>query len=556
MPKEPGSASSFAKVLGVRLRETSTLAAVLDLLVEAKHQCLPRALVVEILNKLAKQADSEGGTQAAIQAGEWLLESALALNGGKPLESAVTSMVRLCCASGAQRRALTLVEEAQAAGMQPRLRTLGAVLAKAAENQDRETCDRIWAEIPHKGLQPQEFEFAAMLRSLRGSPKAQYRILEQILVDRPLPSDPPLIEEIAMAFGVEGVAALRKANPPYAVGREEEGLSWHVGWTRVDSTGTCELSGCKLRALDVSTEEEEELIAYAARLANDSGSNRNFIRFQRWLAEQSPWDVIVDGANVGFNNQNREGGHFQYQQIHTLVRRLRAEGKRVLVVLHPKRLKEDADLSIQRVKRRKLRQVSPCNKEDKLPTSGSEEIDSVEKESGLHSSYDRFEDIEYPHDPITDAELEAAKDSPLDIIRTWKEWGVLLRVPVHDCDDWYWLYAALDSARRGKKHVQVVSNDTMRDHHWRMLGHRSFLRWQDRHMTRVLVWSELQDYRVVFVPPQPFSLQAQVSNDHKAWHFPVPNIKSRAEQLSSGKPVPVKQIKAAEHHWLVAWQGK
>lgn len=548
MPKEPGSASCFAKVLGARLRETSTLDAVLDLLVEAKHQSLPRALVVEILNKLAKQADSEGGTQAAIDAGEWLLKNALALNNGKPLESAVTSMVRLCCASGAQRRALTLVEEAQAAGMQPRLRTLGAVLAKAAENQDRETCDRIWAEIPHKGLQPQEMEFAAMLRSLRGSPKDQYRILEQILVDQPLPSDPPLIEEIALTFGVEGIAALRKANQSHAIGREEDGLRWNVGWTKVDATGTCELSGCKLRALDVSVAEEEELLSYAARLANDSGSNRNFVRFQRWLAEQCPWDVIVDGANVGFNNQNREGGHFQYDQIHTLVKRLRGEGKRVLVVLHPKRLKEDADLSIQKVKRRKLRQVSPS-------ASGSEsgDVENMERDS----SYDRYEDIEYPHDPITEAEQEANKDSPLDIIRTWKEWGVLLRVPVHDCDDWYWLYAALDSARRGKKHVQVISNDTMRDHHWRMLGHRSFLRWQDRHMTRVLVWSETADspdYTVVFVPPQPFSLQAQVSLDRKAWHFPVPNIKSRAEQLSSGKPVPVKEIKAAEHHWLVAWQ--
>lgn len=37
------------------------------------------------------------------------------------------------------------------------------------------------------------------------------------------------------------------------------------------------------------------------------------------LALQDPYDVIIDGANVGFNNQNHEGGQFQYHQIDAVV---------------------------------------------------------------------------------------------------------------------------------------------------------------------------------------------------------------------------------------------
>eukprot|EP00971_Amphidinium_carterae_P278919 5537075-Amphidinium_carterae.1 len=114
----------------------------------------------------------------------------------------------------------------------------------------------------------------------------------------------------------------------------------------------------------------------------------------------------------------------------------------------------------------------------------------------------------------------------------------------------------MDSARRGAKEVQVVSNDQMRDHHWRMLGPRAFRRWQGRHMTRVSIWSETpesMEYSVILTPPRPFSVQAQVASDGKVWHFPIPAIQSRAEQLQSGRPVASKEIEAADHKWLVAW---
>jgi len=393
----------------------------------------------------------------------------------------------------------------------------------------------------HLGLEPQDTEYAAMLHGLRQLPQRQLEVLRLLLDGLPLPSDPPLVREIGRAFGVDDIGSIgANSQAAFARGREQEGSCWNVGWTTVDEDGICSLTSRQLQALDVPDAEEEELFAFSAQLANDSGRNRNFRSFQKWLQSQVPFDIVIDGANVGFNNQNREGGHFQYPQIDTLVQQLRSAGKRVLLVLHSKWLKEDADLSVVKRKKRKLDQISL------IPAAVEDDLDDEVVEP----------ELVYPFDPITEEERSASPGSHLHLVRQWKEQGVLVRVPFQDCDDWYWLFAAMDSARRGAKEVQVVSNDQMRDHHWRMLGPRAFRRWQGRHMTRVSIWSETpesMDYCVTLTPPRPFSVQAQVASDGKAWHFPIPAIQSRAEQLQSGRPVASKEIEAAEHKWLVAW---
>jgi len=341
------------------------------------------------------------------------------------------------------------------------------------------------------------------------------------------------------------VAGLQGSPEPFRAGRPEDGRpGWSVGWTAIDTEGVCRLSRRRLRALGLPPHEERELLACAARLANDSGCNRGFKLFQKWLSKQEPYDIVIDGANVGFNNQNREGGHFQYNQIDMVVNHFRSTGQRMLLVLHPKWLREDADLGVTKRKRRKFDQIS---KGDTLDPLDCEEEDDEDGEG----------DVVYPHNGTTAAERSAAPGTALHMVRTWKELGVLVAVPPYDCDDWYWLYAALDSKIRGRDHVQVVSNDQMRDHHWRMDSARQFLQWQDRHMTRLsLQFGEDTDglVELKLYPPRPYSLCAQVAEDAGAWHFPVPAIRSRAEQIQSGRPVALKEIEAADHHWLVAWQ--
>lgn len=317
-----------------------------------------------------------------------------------------------------------------------------------------------------------------------------------------------------------------------------------MGWTTLSPEGDCALSGRRLQAMDVTPEEEALLERMVTRLVIDvRDSGKPFRRFKKWLEEQPPFDIVIDGANVGFNNQNREGGLFQYSQIDAVIDKLRETGSRVLLVLHPKWLREDADRTVTKRKKRKLDQI---NLEGNMGSSD----DSAEDQEGEP-------EIQYPFDPITCAERAAPAGTPLAYIRKWKEAECLVRVPAKDCDDWYWLFAALSSARRGARHVQVVSNDHMRDHHWRMVGHRAFLKWQGRHMTRVSIWSETSDVencKVTLTPPDMYSMQAQVSEDSSAWHFPVPLVPSRAQQLSSGRPLPRKEIESAECHWLAAWR--
>lgn len=551
----PKKSETIAGEFEERLKNAPDLAAVIGVLrdLEERTTELPgRSLYIMAISALqlkaaaAERSADQKLKRDAVAAGERLL--GLASDGGKAPETAVTSMVRLLCSCGAPDRAMELIAQAQAAGVKPRLRTLAAILNQAAEAGERETCDNVWAELPKLGLEPQDNEFAIMLRSLRGAPDRQYEILHQMADELPLPSDPPLVEEIGRVFGVEGTLSLRDSESRQAEGRAEGGSRWRVGWTTIDDEGVCALSGRTLQAIDVSEAEEAILEAAAARLAieprgleDDEERRRRFLCFRRWLSKRPPFDVVVDGANVGFNNQNREGGQFQYGQIDAVVNCLREAGRRVLLVLHAKWLREDADLSVVKRKKRKLEQISK-DTPSVLPEDSSEDGES-----------DGF----YPHDPVTDAEREAAPGTPLSWVRSWKESGILVRVPEKECDDWYWLFAALSSARRGARNVQVVSNDHMRDHHWRMLFNRAFQQWQTRHMTRVCIWSEaphFQDCKVTLQPPIPYSTQAQVSADRTAWHFPVPKVPSRAEQLSSGRPVARKEIAAAECHWLVAWR--
>eukprot|EP00438_Fugacium_kawagutii_P033206 Skav219820 [mRNA] locus=scaffold147:418227:422451:+ [translate_table: standard] len=316
-------------------------------------------------------------------------------------------------------------------------------------------------------------------------------------------------------------------------------------------------------------QEEALLERMVARLAVDvrNSGGKPFRRFKKWLEDQPPYDIVIDGANVTRLKANGWSPlfgpvhlpRFQYSQIDAVIDKLRESGCRVLLVLHPKWLREDADRTVIKRKKRKLEPWSA--------------LDQINLEGAMGSSDDSLEDQHGTigvEDSITEAEREAPDGTPLAFIRKWKaplhrghsyaEQHVVVIDPLPSepktGDDWYWLFAALSSARRGARHVQV-SNDHMRDHHWRMVGfltahpsNRAFLKWQGRHMTRVSIWvvwwclvrlgRGLRTCKVTLTPPDLCAILLQVSDDGFAWHFPVPFVPSRAQQLSSGRPLPRK----------------
>merc|ERR1712072_762384 len=102
--------------------------------------------------------------------------------------------------------------------------------------------------------------------------------------------------------------------------------------------------------------------------------------------------------------------------------------------------------------------------------------------------------------------------------------------------DWYWFYAALHEQLRHRKAgnschwPQVVSNDLMRDHHWRMMETGTFLAWMERHVTRYHCWFERElndEFQFQWEEPLTFSTRSQRIGDE--WHFPIAVAQPKVE---------------------------
>jgi Zc3h12a-like Ribonuclease NYN domain len=129
---------------------------------------------------------------------------------------------------------------------------------------------------------------------------------------------------------------------------------------RIDlSTGVCPRSGVKLQLIQLAESEKAKLIQGILSLAkseyerfhekhNHRKSNdhvpadENLIAYYNWLdqREGEPFTILVDGANVGYYNQNFEDGRFSYHQIKFVVDYLERLGENPLVVLPNKYSKD------------------------------------------------------------------------------------------------------------------------------------------------------------------------------------------------------------------------
>ena len=135
-------------------------------------------------------------------------------------------------------------------------------------------------------------------------------------------------------------------------------------------------------------------------------------KFKSWLQLNGPYEVIVDGANLGFHKKGltvKTAGipysnklRLDYQMMDDVVEqlaRLRPSAK-LLVVLHAQHV---------------------------LPNR--------------------------------------LKPSDRAIVDRWKAQQRLYATPGGMNDDWFWLYAALESSET-RRSTMLVSNDQMRDHQW------------------------------------------------------------------------------------------
>lgn len=101
------------------------------------------------------------------------------------------------------------------------------------------------------------------------------------------------------------------------------GWPWRVAEVAIPRSRqrhVCPATETRLAALELSDEALGALAEQAAVLAQGDGGRFAIEGFRRWLARATdggarPFDTVIDGANIGFSNQNFAGGALMYTQV-------------------------------------------------------------------------------------------------------------------------------------------------------------------------------------------------------------------------------------------------
>jgi len=238
----------------------------------------------------------------------------------------------------------------------------------------------------------------------------------------------------------------------------------------VRADGVCMSCSRMLRSIDLTDSEFDLMLKQINALLEQGGKQQKhnnshavdrlspFQTFTKWLKVNGPFDVVVDGANVGYYQWRPRDGDdiLNYDQINQIWDYWRREGKRVLVVLHERHVETD--------------------KMSRLPKYNFQGV--VEKLKATRSLY---------------------------------------LTPKGSNDDWYCLYAGLTGTRSNPR-MFMITNDQMRDHHFATLSTRHFVKWRGRHMVRY----GFEGRTPTFHLPAVISYQSQMGSEEKCsfWHFP------------------------------------
>jgi len=120
-------------------------------------------------------------------------------------------------------------------------------------------------------------------------------------------------------------------------------MRWQVSWpTTISIDGLCAANGQHLSSI-VLTPAEQEQFRKEVETACFRNHKEAFEGFKGWLDQElkqrGPYDVLIDGANVGMFGQSGAHGQFSITQLYNMVRFFQNEGKRILVFLHRRHLK-------------------------------------------------------------------------------------------------------------------------------------------------------------------------------------------------------------------------
>eukprot|EP00123_Amoebidium_parasiticum_P014311 comp22435_c0_seq1/m.33682 comp22435_c0_seq1/g.33682 ORF comp22435_c0_seq1/g.33682 comp22435_c0_seq1/m.33682 type:complete len:543 (-) comp22435_c0_seq1:315-1943(-) len=253
------------------------------------------------------------------------------------------------------------------------------------------------------------------------------------------------------------------------------GVEWKVEQSTISESGQCKCCGQKLEELLLPSDRLTRLANEIKELVHRRGiaHQKELAVFERYLADYGPFDLIVDGMNVGCwcapQKATKRGPQrsFNCDAIVDLANQLQAQGVRPLVLLR--------------------------NHIARWPSQDMK-----------NRGWDRLQS------------LEAA--------------GRLFYVADGTPDDLYFLHGALNSNLR----AGVVTNDLMRDHKLTVEKHslEDFLKWQ--RSCQVRFHYDLKHKRAVLHSPQVHDYVVQHSEDGSKWHIPPTPAQLESNLIVSG----------------------
>ncbi|KAL0559041.1 hypothetical protein IC582_003630 [Cucumis melo] len=269
-----------------------------------------------------------------------------------PNEATFTSLARIAGAMDDPEMAFSLVKQMEDYHIAPRLRSYGPALFGFCRKLMPEGAYEVDSHMLASAVEPEEPELSALLKLSSDVKRADkvYELLHRLRRTVRQVSE-PTAKVIEDWFNSESASEVGKKH--WDVDKVREGIvrrggGWHgEGWlgsgkwrlvrTGIDDNGVCHSCAQKLVCIDIDPKETEDFASSLTKLANQRVKD-NFGKFRVWLEKHGPFDAVIDGANVGIEND-----HFSFIQLKRAVYRMRElspSKKMPLIILHTRRVTE------------------------------------------------------------------------------------------------------------------------------------------------------------------------------------------------------------------------
>ncbi|CAM9195734.1 unnamed protein product [Chrysoparadoxa australica] len=271
-----------------------------------------------------RQGSAQNNPKHAVTSA-WQIYKDMMAAGVKPVpESHFSCLIRACCLGREADKGLEVLTEMKAAGAIPRLRTFSPLLALCAEMGRVEDCLSLWEGCQAQKLVLGDREYLPLLQACnKAKDKALFeKVMTEYMEDVLVPEDQAVWGALQEWFKQEG--------------------GWQMCESTVSEEGLCSGCGEVMRSVDLCSEMIERLKNQVEELVcTNEEKTQQWKVFKDWVeAEGHTFDVVIDGANVGYYRSKAAGG-LDHRLIDSVVQYYEQQGKKPLVVLHSRHLRED-----------------------------------------------------------------------------------------------------------------------------------------------------------------------------------------------------------------------